>query len=167
MLKVGLAESSRLLQPFNQLDDCDDRDLPPQSPTELDPFSETYHQTLRKEFRLDSDEYSHVDPAVLDHFDTLLRKYPHAFLLPGAPRRCIHGTEPHIGTGNASTCYKPPYRMSPSKLQAVRNQINDKLRQDQIRPSKSPWGATNQNPHDLKLITVYLTQPRMMAFHFL
>ena len=30
--------------------------------------------------------------------------------------------------------------MSPSELQAVRNQINDMLRQD-IRPSKSPWGA--------------------------
>ena len=94
--------------------DCDDRDLPLQSPTELDPFLETYHQKLR-----DSDEYSHVDPAVLDQFDTLLRKYPHAlFLLPGAPLRCIHGTEHHIDTGNASPCYKPPYmyRMSPLEL---------------------------------------------------
>ena len=32
--------------------------------------------------------------------------------------------------------------MSPSELQAVRYQINDMLRQDKIRPSKTPWGAT-------------------------
>jgi len=102
MLKAGLVESFRLLHLFNQLDDCDDRDLPPQSPTEHDPFSETYHQKLRKELRLDSDEYSHVDPAVLDQFDTLLKKYPYALLLPGAPLRRIHGTEHHIYTGNAS-----------------------------------------------------------------
>ena len=31
--------------------------------------------------------------------------------------------------------------MSPAELQGVRNQINDMLRQDIIRPSKSPWGA--------------------------
>ena len=50
--------------------------------------------------------------AVLDQFDTLLRKWPNAFLLPGAPLRRIHGTEHHINTGNAPPCYKSPYRMS-------------------------------------------------------
>ena len=141
MVKAGLVQSSRLLHPFNQPDDLDDRDLPPQSVVELDPFSDEYHQQLRKELRLDTTEYRHVNPAVLDQFDTLLRKYPHAFLLPGAPLRRIHGTEHHINTGDASPCYKPPYRMSLSELQAVRNQINDMLKQDINRPSKSPWGA--------------------------
>ena len=46
-----------------------------------------------------------------------------------------------INTGKASPCYKPTYRMSPSKLQVVRNQINAMIKQDNIRPSKSPWGA--------------------------
>ena len=141
MVKAGLVQSSRLLHPFNQPDDLDDRDLPPQSVVELDPFSDEYHQQLRKELRLDTTEYRHVNPAVLDQFDTLLRKYLHAFLLPGAPLRRIHGTEHHINTGDASPCYKPPYRMSLSELQAARNQINDMLKQDIIRPSKSPWGA--------------------------
>ena len=141
MITAGLVQSSRLLHPFNQPDDMDDRDLPPTSVVELDPFSEEYHQKLRKELRLDTDEYSHVHPAVLNQFDTLLRKYPHAFLLPGAPLRRIHGTEHHINTENAPPCYKPPYRMSPSELQAVRDQITAMLKQDIIRPSKSPWGA--------------------------
>ncbi|KAL9984580.1 hypothetical protein ACROYT_G006890 [Oculina patagonica] len=87
MFKAGLTQSSRLLHPFSQPDESDDRDLPPQSTFTLDPFSEEYHAKLRHELRLDSDEYSHVDPAVLDQFDTLLRTYPHAFLLPGAPLR--------------------------------------------------------------------------------
>ena len=105
-------------------------------------FSEEYHQKLpKKEVRLDTDEYSHVHPAVLNQFDTLLREYPHAFLLPGATLRRIHGTEHHINTGNALPSYKPPYRMSPSELQAVRDQITAILKQDIIRPSKSPWGA--------------------------
>ena len=91
--------------------------------------------------RLDTDEYSHVHPAVLNQFDTLLREYPHAFLLPGATLRRIHGTEHHINTGNALPSYKPPYRMSPSELQAVHDQITAMLKQDIIRPSKSPWGA--------------------------
>ncbi len=96
---------------------------------------------LRHELHLDSNEYSNVDPAVLDQFDTLLRTYPHAFLLPGAPLRRIHGTEHHISTGNAPPCYKPLFRKSPPELQTVRHQINDMLRQYIIRPSKSPWGA--------------------------
>ena len=141
IITTSLVQSSHLLHPFNQPADMDDRDLPPPSVVELDPFSEEYHQKLRKELRLDTDEYSHVHPAVLNQFDTLLQKYPHAFLLPGAPLRRIHGTEHHINTGNAPPCYKPPYRMLPSELQAVGNQINAMLKQDIIQPSKSPWGA--------------------------
>lgn len=34
----------------------DDRDLPPHSFVELDPFSEEYHQKLRQELRLHTDE---------------------------------------------------------------------------------------------------------------
>ena len=101
MFKTGLTPSSRLLHPFSQPDGSDDRDLPPQCSFTLDPFSEEYHEKLRDELRLDSDEYSHVDPAVLAEFDTSLRTYPHAFLLPGAPLRPIHGTEHHINTGNS------------------------------------------------------------------
>ena len=101
MLRVGLTQSSQLLHPCGQPDESDDRDLPPQSTFTLDPFSEEYHEKLRHQLRLDSDEYNHVDPAVLGEFDTLLRTHPLAFLLPGAPPRRIHGTEHHINTGNA------------------------------------------------------------------
>lgn len=102
-----------------------------------------YHQKLQKELRLDTDEYRHVHSAVLNQFDTLLRKYSHAFRLPGALLRRIRGSEHHINTGKASPCYRPTYRMSPSKLQAVRNQINAMLKQDIIRPCKSPWCSGN------------------------
>ena len=130
------------------------RDLPPPTVVELDPFSEEYRQKLRKELHLDTDEYSHVPPTVLNQFDTLLQKYPHAFLLPGAPLRRIHGTEHHNGVRvldgifNAknqtrfSLCAGlPAHRMSSSEIQAVRNQIDAMLKQDIIRPSKSPSGA--------------------------
>ena len=40
MIIAGLVQSSRLLHPFNLPDDMDDRDLPPPSVIELDPFSE-------------------------------------------------------------------------------------------------------------------------------
>ena len=83
MFKAGLTQTSQLLHPFIQPDGSDDRDLPPQCTLTLYPFSDEYHAKLRTELRLDSDEYSHVDPAVLAEFDTLLRMYPHAFLLPG------------------------------------------------------------------------------------
>ena len=102
-----------------------------------------FHQKLQKELRLDTDEYSHVHSAVFNQFDTLLRKYPHAFRLPGALLRRVRGTEHHINTGKASPCYRPTYRMSPSKLQAARNQINAVMKQDIIRPSKSPWCSGN------------------------
>ena len=164
MLTAGLVQSSRLLHPFNQPNDQ------PPSVVELDPFSGEYHQKLQKALRLDTDEYSHVHPAVLNQLDTLLREYPHVFLLPGAPLRRIHGTEHHINTDNAPPCYKPAYRMSPSEFQAVRDQINSMLKQDIIQPSKSPWGALAilVRRKDLHVIIVHLTQSsRVMDFHFL
>jgi len=117
MFKAGLTQSSQLLHLFSQPDRSDDPDLPPQDTFTLDPFLEEYHEKLCEELRLDSEEYSHVDPAVFAEFDTLLRTYPHAFPLPGAPLRHIHGTEHHINTGTAPPSYKPPYRMSPPELQ--------------------------------------------------
>ena len=65
MFKAGLTQSFCLLHPFSQPDGSDDRDLPPQCTFSLDPFSEEYQEKLRAELRLDSDEYSHVDPPVL------------------------------------------------------------------------------------------------------
>ena len=38
MITARLVQSSRLLHPFNQPDDMDDRDPPPPSVVELDPF---------------------------------------------------------------------------------------------------------------------------------
>ena len=116
MFKAGLTPSSRLLHPFSQPDGSDDRGLPPQCSFTLDPFSEEYHEKLGDELRLDSDEYSHLDPAVLAEFDTLLPTYPHAFLLPGAPLRRIHRAEHHINTGNSSP---PPPPLLQATIQDV------------------------------------------------
>ena len=66
MLTAGLVQSSCLLHPFNHPDNMDDRDLPPLSVVELDPFSEEYHQKLRNELCLETDECSDVHPAVLN-----------------------------------------------------------------------------------------------------
>ena len=74
MITAGLVRSSRLLHLFNLHDDMDDRDLPRPSAVERNPFIEEYHQKLRKELCLDTDGYSQMHLAVLDQFDTLLRK---------------------------------------------------------------------------------------------
>ena len=109
MFKAGLTQSSRLLHPFSQPDGSDDRDLPPQCTFTLDPFSEEYHEKLHEGLHLDCDEYSHVDSAVI----ALLRTYPHAFLLPSAPPRRIHGTEHHINTGNSPLATRHHTRCQP------------------------------------------------------
>lgn len=143
MTRKGLTDSSSLLSPFSSTEDADDRDLPPQlvSTNPMTPNSEQYHTMLCKELRLDSADYSHVPTDVMTAFDALLHKYPTAFILPGSPLRRIHGIYHSINTGNAIPQYRRPYRMSPSELQGVRQQINDMLRQNIIQPSKSPWGA--------------------------
>ena len=74
MITAGLVRSSRLLHLFNLHDDMDDRDLPRPSAVERNPFIEEYHQKLRKELCLDTDGYSQMHLAVLDQFETLLRK---------------------------------------------------------------------------------------------
>ena len=105
MFKAGLTQSSRPLHPFSQPDGSDDRDLTPQCTFTPDPSPEEYHAKLRAELRIDCDEHSHVDPAVLAEFDTLFRTYPHAFLLPGEPLRRIHGSEHHNATSHHAGCH--------------------------------------------------------------
>lgn len=143
--QAPLVDNSSILSSFKQPEEPSEDDLPPQAqPGEiLEPFSQEFHERLRKELHLDSSDYAHVDAHTLSQFDDLLKQYHHAFLLPGSPLQRIQvpGVEHHINTGNATPTYKPPYRMSPIELQGIRQQIDEMLRQNILQPSKSPWGA--------------------------
>ncbi|WMV25805.1 hypothetical protein MTR67_019190 [Solanum verrucosum] len=44
----------------------------------------------------------------------------------------------------------PPYRMAPTKLKELKEQLKDLLEKGFIRPSVSPWGATCFSKIDLR-----------------
>ena len=74
MANAGL--DSSILSPFlmeaeNNLSDTN-RDLSPTDPVTLDPYSEKYFQELVKALGLDTDDYAHVTPDIVDKFKQLL-----------------------------------------------------------------------------------------------
>ncbi|KAJ9544154.1 hypothetical protein OSB04_023861 [Centaurea solstitialis] len=72
----------------------------------------------------------------------VLRDYPEVFPeeLPGLP---LHRQEEfHIDlVPGAAPVAKSPYRLAPSEMQELSNQLQELLDKGFIRPSSSPWGA--------------------------
>ena len=115
--------------------------FPPSGDVYLDPYSEEYFQKLVEALDLDTYTYSHVSPAILTQFKTLLRKYPTAFYLPGAALHPIRGFHHNIQTGDAPPVYHIPYRKSPPELAAIKEELKRMLQMHIIKPSHSQWGA--------------------------
>ena len=118
----------------------------PIAPAPLDPYSEEYHQKLIDALQLDSDKYHHVPPHILSGFKDLLRKYPTAFLLPGAQLGQVKGFEHIIDTGDLSPLYHPPYRKSPAELRNIHNEIQRMLELKIIQPSHQTEHGLPQSP---------------------
>ena len=82
MAKAGL--DSSYLSPFLPEPDLDPPYVyPPVEIVDLDPHSDEYFQKLVAALDLDTDSYTHVDPTIMTRFKDLIRKYAHAFYLPG------------------------------------------------------------------------------------
>ena len=138
----GAGLDSSVLFPFLETDTENSPNMfAPIAPTPLDTSSEEYHQKLIDALQLDSDKYHHVPPHILSGFKDLLRKYPSAFLLPGAQLGQIKGFEHIIDTGDASPLYQPPYRKNPAELFNIHNEIQRMLELKITQPSHSEWGA--------------------------
>ena len=86
---------------------------------------------------LETDSYAHVDPTTMTRFKELIRKYPHAFYLPGTSLNTIKGLHHNIHTGD-SPVYRLPYQKSPHELTAIKDELRKMLK---FRPSFSTWGA--------------------------
>ena len=82
MANAGL--DSSYLSPFLPEPDLDPPYVyPPAEIVDLDPHSEEYFQKLVAALDLDTESYAHVDPTIMTRFKDLIRKYAHAFYLPG------------------------------------------------------------------------------------
>ena len=87
--------------------------------------------------------FEHVDAASLSPEQkevvvSLFEKYPEVMTEePGRTDLVYH----HIETGNAKPISLAPYRMSPLKLEALDEILNDMLRRGQIVPGNGPWAA--------------------------
>ena len=116
--------------------------FPPVENVGLDPHSEEYFQScLLHALDLDTDIYGHVDPVIVKQFKELIRKYSHAFHLPGSQLGTIKGYHHHIATGDSSPVYRLPYKKSPSEFAAIKDELQKMLKLHIIRPSFSYWGA--------------------------
>ena len=114
---------------------------PPVEDVSLDPHSEEYFQQLVAALDLETDTYAHVDLAIMSKFKALIRKYSHAFYLPGSELTPITGFHHNIDTGDSPPVYRLPYRKSPSELAAIKDELQKMLKLHIIRPSFSSWGA--------------------------
>ena len=93
MTKAGL--DSSYLSPFLPEPDLDPPHVhPPVEEVSLDPHSEEYFQQLVAALDLETDTYAHVDLAIMSKFKALIRKYSHAFYLPGSELTPITGFQP-------------------------------------------------------------------------
>ena len=90
---------------------------------------------------LHTDSYAHVDPTTMTRFKTPIRKYPHAFYLPGTSLNTIKGFNQNIHTGDSPPVYRLPYRKSPHELATIKDELRKMLKLHIIRPSFSTWGA--------------------------
>ena len=132
MAQAGL--DSSLLHPLLSEPDLDHPDaLPPTGGVYLDPLSDEYFDKLVKALELDGPSYAKVDPNIMDH--------PEAFHLPGTPLGTIKGFYHNIDTGDSPPVYQLPYRKSPSKMCAIKNELQRMLSMNIIQPSHSPYGS--------------------------
>ncbi|GJX18295.1 putative reverse transcriptase domain-containing protein [Tanacetum coccineum] len=72
----------------------------------------------------------------------VVREFPEVFLedLPGLPH--VHQVEFQIDLiPGATLVARAPYRLAPSKMQELSNQLQELADRGFIRPSTSPWGA--------------------------
>ena len=136
MAQAGL--DSSILSPFLPEPDLD---IPPVENVGLDPHSEEYFQKLVTALDLETENYAHVDPGIMQQFKDLIRKYSHAFYLPGSELSTITGFHHNIPTGDSPPVYHLPYRKSPSELAAIKDELQKMLKLHIIRPSFSSWGA--------------------------
>ena len=77
----------------------------------------------------------------MKQFKELIRKYPHAFYLPGSELSTITGFHHNIPTGDSPPIYHLPYWKSPSELAAIKDELQKMLKLHIIRPGFSFWGA--------------------------
>ena len=114
MAKAGL--DSSYLSPFLPEPDLDPPYVYlPVEIVDLDPHSEEYFQKLVAALDLDTESYAHVDPTIMTRFKDLIRKYAHAFYLPGTSLNTIKGNvSPISGTTNITPFFLVFGRDAPS-----------------------------------------------------
>ena len=88
--------------------------------------------------------------------ESLIPKYAHVFMLPGAPFRGVTNVEHSIETGDAKPQYTTPFSHSPTQLNLIKQEIHKMLEQSILEPSTSPWGAPcllvkKKTEHDLQV----------------
>ena len=89
----------------------------------------------------DSAAMAHVDPTTMTRFKELIRKYPHAFYLPGTSLNTSKGFQHNIHTEDSPPVYRLPYWKSPHELAAIKDELRKMLKLHIIQPSFSTWGA--------------------------
>ena len=107
----------------------DNRDVPPLNSMTVNPYTKEYQDMVIKALNPQND------------LEALVRKYAHIFMLPGAPFRGVASPEHTIDTGDASPKYQPPFAQSPTQLQIMKIEIQNKVTQGIQEPSSLPWGA--------------------------
>ena len=101
--------------------------FPPVENVGIDSHSEEYFQKLVAALIL-TDIYAHVDPVIMKQFKELIRKYSHAFYLPGSQLGRIKGYQHHIATRDSPPVFCLPYWKSPSELAAIKDELQKMLK---------------------------------------
>ena len=131
MTKAGL--DSSYLSPFLPEPDLDPPHVhPPVEDVSLDPHSEEYFQQLVAALDLETDTYAHVDLAIMSEFKALIRKYSHAFYLPGSELTPITGFHHNIDTGDLPPDHYARHLLSRMKVAHQQfSQVKSDLRRHQ------------------------------------
>ena len=131
MTKAGL--DSSYLSPFLPEPDLDPPHVhPPVEDVSLDPHSEEYFQQLVAALDLETDTYAHVDLAIMSKFKALIRKYSHAFYLPGSELTPITGFHHNIDTGDLPPDHYARHLLSRMKVAHQQfSQVKSDLRRHQ------------------------------------
>ncbi|GJS33818.1 retrovirus-related pol polyprotein from transposon TNT 1-94 [Tanacetum coccineum] len=96
----------------------------------------------------------------------VVRDFPEVFLedLPGIPPTRQVEFQIDLIPGAAPVA-QAPYRLAPSKMKELSDQLQELSEKGFIRPSSSPWGAPNKQEHEehLKLILELLKNEELYA----